>query len=188
MYIFRHTHLNEIKRKFKIEGRKVIDEGWQKFRRFTRVLIEKDSDSDEPQLLENIDWNNLRLSSIDSVQKMTKAPKHYNEASILAFMENPKGESEEKKLCGLGTPATRHTFIPKLLKSKYVEIKDKNIVITPTGEKLLQILENTSLSSIADIGETTRWEEQLSQDPTRFEEDMKIFIRAAVTSKGGNNE
>ena len=173
---------------FKIEGRKVIDEGWQKFRRFTRVLIEKDSDSDEPQLLENIDWNNLRLSSIDSVQKMTKAPKHYNEASILAFMENPKGESEEKKLCGLGTPATRHTFIPKLLKSKYVEIKDKNIVITPTGEKLLQILGNTSLSSLADIGETTRWEEQLSQDPTRFEKDMKTFIRAAVTSKGGVNE
>ena len=53
--------------------------------------------------------------------KNTKAPKYFNEASILAFMENPKSIETEGKLIGLGTAATRHTFIPKLLKSKYIE-------------------------------------------------------------------
>ena len=53
--------------------------------------------------------------------KNTKAPKYFNEASILAFMENPKSIETEGKLVGLGTAATRHTFIPKLLKSKYIE-------------------------------------------------------------------
>lgn len=32
---------------FKVEGRKVLDEGWQKFRRFTRLLKEKDEDKEE---------------------------------------------------------------------------------------------------------------------------------------------
>jgi len=173
---------------FKIEGRKILDEGWQKFRRFTRVLKEKDPDAEEIQLLENIDWRNLTLSSVKSVQKYTKAPKHFNEATILAFMENPKGESEDKKLCGLGTPATRHTFIPKLTKSKYIEIKNGNIHITKIGEKLLNLVMATPLAAIADISETTRWEEQLSQNPLAFEEKMKSFIKSAVSSNGGRNE
>ncbi|MCQ2574362.1 MAG: DNA topoisomerase [Treponema sp.] len=173
---------------FKIEGRKVIDEGWQKFRRFTRVLKEKEADSEEIQDLDNIDWHNLTLGSVDSVQKWTKPPKHFNEASILAFMENPKGESEDKKLCGLGTPATRHTFIPKLEKSKYIEVKNKNIYITDTGKRLLKIVLESPLSAIADVGETTRWEENLAQNPLGFETEIKSFIRSSMCSKGGSDE
>jgi DNA topoisomerase-3 len=166
---------------FKIEGRKVLDEGWQKFRRFTRLL--KEADFDEIQFLDNIDWNNLTLTAVKPVQKTTKPPKHFNEASILAFMENPKGESGDKKLVGLGTPATRHTFIPKLLRSKYIEVTNKNILITKNGEKLLQLIAKTPLSALADIGETTRWEEKLAQNPIQFEEDIKSYVRKAVSGE-----
>ena len=166
---------------FKIEGRKVLDEGWQKFRRFTRLL--KETDSDEIQLLDNIDWNNLTLTAVKPVQKTTKPPKHFNEASILAFMENPKGESGDKKLVGLGTPATRHTFIPKLLRSKYIEVTNKNILITKNGEKLLQLIAKTPLSALSDIGETTRWEEKLAQNPILFEADIKSYVRKAVSGE-----
>ena len=171
---------------FKVEGHKVIDEGWQKFRRFTRLLKEKDADSEEVQILDSIDWNNLTLGSVDSVQKSTKPPKHFNEASILAFMENPKGESEDKKLAGLGTPATRHTFIPKLLRLNYIEIEKKNIQITKNGEKLLHLVKETPLSAIADVSETTRWEEKLSQNPSEFENEIKEFVRSSI--KGGQND
>ena len=171
---------------FKVEGHKVIDEGWQKFRRFTRLLKEKDADSEEVQILDSIDWNNLTLGSVDSVQKSTKPPKHFNEASILAFMENPKGESEDKKLAGLGTPATRHTFIPKLLRLNYIEIEKKNIQITKNGEKLLYLVKETPLSAIADVSETTRWEEKLSQNPSEFENEIKEFVRSSI--KGGQND
>ena len=43
------------------------------------------------------------LSSVETVEKYTKAPKYFNEASILAFMENPKAEEDNGKLVGLGT-------------------------------------------------------------------------------------
>ena len=170
---------------FKVEGRKVLDEGWQKFRRFTRLLKEKDSDNEEVQILDSIDWNNLTLGSVEPVQKTTKPPKHFNEASILAFMENPKGESEDKKLVGIGTPATRHTFVPKLLRSKYIEIQNNNLVITRNGEKLLNLVRETPLASLADVGETTRWEEKLAQNPAAFESEIKDYIRSSI--KGGQN-
>ena len=170
---------------FKVEGRKVLDEGWQKFRRFTRLLKEKDEDMEEVQILDFIDWDNLTLGSVKPVQKTTKPPKHFNEASILAFMENPKGESEDKKLVGIGTPATRHTFIPKLLRSKYIEIQNNNLVMTKTGEKLLNLVRETPLATLADVGETTRWEEKLTQNPAAFESEIKDFIRSSV--KGGQN-
>ena len=170
---------------FKVEGRKVLDEGWQKFRRFTRLLKEKDEDKEEVQILDSIDWNNLTLGSVEPVQKTTKPPKHFNEASILAFMENPKGESEDKKLAGIGTPATRHTFVPKLLRSKYIEIQNNNLVITRNGEKLLNLVRETPLASLADVGETTRWEEKLAQNPAVFESEIRDFIRSSI--KGGQN-
>ena len=170
---------------FKVEGRKVLDEGWQKFRRFTRLLKEKYEDMEEVQILDFIDWDNLTLGSVKPVQKTTKPPKHFNEASILAFMENPKGESEDKKLVGIGTPATRHTFIPKLLRSKYIEIQNNNLVMTKTGEKLLNLVRKTPLAALADVGETTRWEEKLAQNPAAFESEIKDFIRSSV--KGGQN-
>ena len=125
------------------------------------------------------------LSSVKTVKKYTKAPKHFNEVSILAFMENPKGESEDKKLVGIGTPATRHTFIPKLLRSKYIEIQNNNLVITKNGEKLLHLVEETSLAALADVGETTRWEEKLAQNPAAFESEIKDYIRSSI--KGGQN-
>lgn len=171
---------------FKVAGRKVLDEGWQKFRRFTRLLKEKDEDKEEDQILDTIDWNNLTLGSVEPVQKTTKPPKHFNEASILAFMENPKGESEDKKLVGIGTPATRHTFIPKLLRSKYIEIQNNNLVITKNGEKLLNLVGETPLAALADVGETTRWEEKLAQNPTVFESEIRDFIRSSI--KGGQND
>ena len=170
---------------FKVEGRKILDEGWQKFRRFTRLLKEKDEDKEEVQILDSIDWNNLTLGSVEPVQKTTKPPKHFNEASILAFMENPKGESEDKKLSGIGTPATRHTFVPKLLRSKYIEIQNNNLVITRNGEKLLNLVRETPLASLADVGETTRWEEKLAQNPAVFESEIRDFIRSSI--KGGQN-
>ena len=170
---------------FIVDGRKVLDEGWQKFRRFTRLLKEKDEDMEEVQILDFIDWDNLTLGSVKPVQKTTKPPKHFNEASILAFMENPKGESEDKKLVGIGTPATRHTFIPKLLRSKYIEIQNNNLVITRNGEKLLNLVRETPLASLADVGETTRWEEKLVQKPAVFESEIRDFIRSSI--KGGQN-
>lgn len=171
---------------FVIEGRKILDEGWKKYRCFTKKF--KDDTEEKFQELDGIDWNNLIFKGATAEEKYTKPPKYFNEASILAFMENPKNEDESVKYSGLGTPATRHTFIPKLLKSKYIEIKDKKITATRTGEKVLSVLGQCGLRNLTDISETTRWENQLSEDPEAFEQSIKEFISNAVKAGGGDYE
>ena len=74
--------------RFKIIGRKIIDNGWKTF--VTINTPEEKENILDSQVLSEIDWNNLNLNTITIVPKNTKAPKFFNEASILAFMENPK--------------------------------------------------------------------------------------------------
>ena len=166
--------------KFKVIGRKIIDNGWKTF--VTINTPEEKENLLDSQVLSEIDWNNLRLNTITIVPKYTKAPKYFNEASILAFMENPKSIETEGKLVGLGTAATRHTFIPKLLKSKYIEFKKKDIVITELGKAFLEGLTKSPAKLLADISQTTKWEEQLKDNPELFLENIKEYIRISVST------
>ena len=95
-------------------------------------------------------------------------------------MENPKDEDAEQKLVGLGTAATRHTYIPKLTKIGYIKLDKKNILITAQGKYLLQALQNSSLKNLTDISETTNWEKQLDQEPELFLDNIKTYIRNTV--------
>lgn len=166
--------------RFKIIGRKIIDNGWKTF--VTINTPEEKENILDSQVLSVIDWNNLNLNTITIVPKNTKAPKFFNEASILAFMENPKSIETEGKLVGLGTAATRHTFIPKLLKSKYIEFNKKDIVITELGKAFLEGLTKSPAKLLADISQTTKWEEQLKDNPELFLENIKEYIRNSVST------
>lgn len=164
---------------FEVSGKKIIDEGWHRYCFVNKADFDT-SDEEDGQSLSGIDFENLNLSDIETKEKMTKAPKHFNEASILAFMENPKTENTEEKLVGLGTPATRHTFIPKLTKAGYIEVKNKNILITKKGTSFLQTVKSSPVSRIADIAQTTEWEEQLDSNPQAFLEGIKEYVRNAI--------
>lgn len=173
------VHLSVDENIFVARGTKVINAGWKDFRRFTRNLGNRNEISDA-QDLSGIELENLALKSIEVKEKFTKPPKHYNEASLLAFMENPKN-SDNQKLAGLGTSATRHTFIPKLIHNKFITAENKNLLVTKQGEKLLEVLSKTPFKNIADVSETTRWEEELSENPDSFLEEIKSYIRDAVS-------
>ena len=90
--------------KFRITGKKVVDAGWKseacndllKHIKSNRQMSvqEDDEESEEEQLLENINWNELKLIDVETKEKWTKPPAYYNEASILSFMENPKSAKE----------------------------------------------------------------------------------------------
>lgn len=186
---------------FRITGKKILVEGWktecikqtfpQPVSHDRQESVEKDTEynSDEEQPLENINWNNLFLSDVETKEKWTKPPAYFNEASILSFMENPKenrhmsveGGVPNKKLVGLGTAATRHTFIPKLTKYGYIELKKKNIIVTELGETLLKAVRASSLKNLADIAATTDWEERLDENPAQFLSDIKSFVKETVS-------
>ena len=194
----KQTFILDVDRKtFRITGRKVVKDGW-KSPLVPRPLLSKltkwddDTESDDEQSLESIDWNNLVLSDVETKEKWTKSPAFFNEASILAFMENPKAnrhnmtaedEQPKKKLVGLGTPATRHTFIPKLTKCGYIELQKKSLVTTELGKTLLKAVRSSSIKSLADIAATTDWEERLEENPALFLSDIKTFVRSSVTQK-----
>ena len=171
--------------KFKIAGKKIIKKGFKEFVQWNEDTDGKENvDEEESQPLDSMDWNNLILSEIETKEKWTKAPPYFNEASILSFTENPKSLDEsklEKKLVGLGTPATRHTFIPKLTKYGYIIVKSKNFYVTPLGETLLKAVRSSSIRSLADVAETTEWEERLDENPVRFLTDIKKFVMDSVS-------
>ena len=178
---------------FRISGRKTTEPGWKKFSDILsdrHVSVQSEETENEAQCLDGIDWNSLVLSEIETKEKWTKPPKYFNEASILSFMENPKPDrhvsvhdEQNERLVGLGTPATRHTFIPKLTANGYIEVQNKNFICTKLGETLLAALRNSALKQVADISATTQWEKDLAENPEIFEKKMKDFVRQAVSTE-----
>lgn len=165
---------------YKVTGNAIKESGWKKF----DGKKEKSDDEEEEQELPNIDWDNLKVTKIETKEKMTKPSKYFNEASILSFMENPKSLDENRqKLVGLGTAATRHTFVPKLKAAGYIEIEKKNIICTELGYKVLEIIGKTPVASLCDIAETTSWEEKLDANPESFLAGIKTFVRNSVSTK-----
>lgn len=186
--------------RFRITGKKVLEDGW-KSKDFETILkysvpdrhvsVQNGSgESEDEQTLDSIDWNSLVLSAVETKQKWTKPPAYFNEASILSFMENPKQDlhstqqddnARQKKLVGLGTPATRHTFIPKLMKHGYIELQKNNFIVTELGESLLKAVRSSNIKSLADIASTTDWEEHLDENPSKFLFDIKTFVKDSVS-------
>ncbi len=176
----KYTYKINIKNdEYRISAKENIQLGWKKYSQF---YIEKNNDNEEQELI-NIDWDNINLIDVKSEEKYTQPKKYFNEASILAFMENPKNEDIDKKLVGLGTAATRHTYIPKLEKIGYIKFDKKNILITKLGNTLLDSLEKTPLKRITDISETTEWEEKLNDMPEEFYKNIKEYVFQAVQNK-----
>lgn len=164
---------------FIVKGKHILEPGWKKYQRFTKNL--KETKEDVVQELTDINCSGLVLKNITALEKTTKPPKHYNEALLLSFMENPKG-SDNTRLSGIGTAATRHTFIPKLKRLKFIKEMGKNLIVTTEGITLLKLIESTQFRKIADVSETTRWENELNDNPDNFLEEIKQFVR---TSTGG---
>lgn len=165
---------------FRINGRSVISKGWKNY--VSTDDEDEDADEENQDLPEN-GWDNVIVKDIETKQKWTKPPKHYTDGSILAFMENPTQKDTQKKLVGLGTPATRHTFVPELVKSGFCAYEGKNLCITDLGSILLKAIRGSSLSSLTDIEETTKWEEKLEDNPSLFEEDIIRYVREACSQQ-----
>lgn len=165
---------------FKTSGKKIIQQGWKQTDEKRNVALEEEGVQVLPELApEEI----VTVQNCEVLQKMTKAQKHYTNASILAMMKNPKGDKDENlgKLAGLGTPATRAKILQGLIDRKLIEIIKQNILITEKGKFLIkQVLQLPSLADLISISTTTKWEQELQDEPQKFLENIKSFIRAEL--------
>jgi DNA topoisomerase-3 len=165
---------------FELKGIKIIDAGWRAIKgSFSDE--EKDPIQDLPEL--KID-DEVKIKAARVLEKKTKPPALYTEASLLSAMENAGnqiGNEQERKAIqnvGIGTPATRAAIIETLFKREYVK-RDKKLLL-PT-EKGLKVYELIKDKNIANVVLTSKWElalqkiENSESDLATFQKEIEAF-------------
>ena len=167
-------------KKFIAKGKKELQIGW-------KSIMQNDNDNDECDD-ENNDFSNisdshLQCKDINAVAKKTRPKPMYRFDTILSFMENPRDKDMNKKLVGLGTPATRAKILQDLINDKYIKENKKHLQVLERGKFLItQLQKNKSLLPLIDIQTTTDWEEMLARDYNAFYNEIKNFVKNACTT------
>ncbi len=110
----------------------------------------------------------VEVLGANALDKRTRPPRRFTDASLLTAMETAGKNLDEKELSdamrqnGLGTPATRASIIETLLKRRYVERAKKSLVATDKGVRLIEVVHPDAKSPAM----TGRWEARL-QNTTR---------------------
>lgn len=147
---------------FITRGTSIIDMGWTKL----NILSEKEkNDKKKEELIPNLTKDEIVINKkCEALQKKTKPPAYYNEATLLSAMENAgrfvedENLKEQLKESGLGTPATRASIIERLINVSYIERKGKSLIPTEKGLNLISVIPKELRSA-----ETTgKWERGLS--------------------------
>lgn len=157
---------------FLTKGTTIIQEG------FTKLNVITERDKKEEDILPNVKkGENVLNEEAKILNKKTKPPSYYNEASLLSAMENAgrfienEDLKEQLKESGLGTPATRASIIERLLQVGYIERKGKSLIPTQKGIKLIEVVPKELKSP-----ETTgKWEKGLSSI-SKGNMESKVFM------------
>ncbi|MDG2194373.1 MAG: DNA topoisomerase, partial [Polaribacter sp.] len=100
------------------------------------------------------------------LEKETKPPRNFTEASLLRAMETAGKQVDDDEMRelmkenGIGRPSTRASIIETLFRRKYIERKKKLVLPTSTGIQLIELIDNELLKS-AEL--TGRWEKRLKE-------------------------
>ena len=166
---------------FRTSVRIVTDEGW-------KVVFKKDNtstDIDNENEEENNASSNVSFTKgekgphIPSLsEKWTQPPKPYTEATLLRAMETAGKFVDNDELRdamkenGIGRPSTRAAIIETLFKRHYIRKERKNLVATPTGIELIDLIHEDILKSPELTGV---WEKKL-RDIEHRQYDAGMFI------------
>ena len=131
-------------------GSTVVFDGFRKL-----YNEEKDNGSVQPKQEDHIpdvkSDEPLKLDAVSPAQHYTKPPARYNEASLIAKLEE----------LGIGRPSTYPTIISTLLK-EYVTLEDKQLIPQGMGRGVVLLLES-SFESYVDYAFTAELEDKLDE-------------------------
>ena len=176
---------------FRVTGKQIEDEGWRNVLAAAGGKTEEDEEKkeDEERVLPAFVKGESGEHSPQLSQKMTTAPKYYTEATLLRAMETAGKNVEDEALRealkenGIGRPSTRAAIIETLFRRNYIRKERKNILSTPVGEALIDVIHEELLKS-AEL--TGRWEKKLRDieghryGAGQFVEDMKQMVQEIV--------
>ncbi|WP_418263674.1 DNA topoisomerase 3 [Flavobacterium faecale] len=173
--------LEVVNSEFKLKGSKIIEPGWRLVK--GSFLDDNDSVQDLPEFKIG---DEVKIKQAKVLEKKTKPPVLYTEASLLAAMENAGkqiDDEKERKILqeiGIGTPATRASIIETLFKREYIKREKKSLLPT---EKGLKVYEWVKDNKIADVAMTAEWELELQKienneaDAVHFQRRMEDFTK-----------
>jgi DNA topoisomerase-3 len=162
---------------FKTTGKEILTKGW-------RVAFETEEskakkESNEQATLPSFIKGEKGPHEPSFLEKETKPPRNFTEASLLRAMETAGKQVDDDNLRelmkenGIGRPSTRASIIETLFRRKYIERQKKLVVPTQTGIDLINIIDNELLKS-AEL--TGRWEKRL-KEIERGEFNAGTFIK-----------
>lgn len=160
---------------FKTTGKEIIKKGW-------RVVFENKNESKtskETGILPNFVKGEKGPHEPSFLEKQTKPPNQFTEASLLRAMETAGKQVDDEELRdlmkdnGIGRPSTRANIIETLFRRQYIKRNKKQILPTITGIKLIDTIQNELLKS-AEL--TGKWEKQL-KDIEKGEYSAGTFIK-----------
>jgi DNA topoisomerase-3 len=152
--------------KFKTEGKVMTSAGWLEV--YGKSTIDDDSTPGKAlPALSAEDKSQAKTLGGTLHTEATKPPPRYTEATLLSAMETAGKLVEDEELAeamkerGLGTPATRGETIEKLIKQKYMDRDQRELVPSAKAEQLIQFLDAVKALEIASPAMTGEWEHQL---------------------------
>ncbi|ETO98926.1 DNA topoisomerase III [Lachnoanaerobaculum sp. MSX33] len=143
---------------FTSTGKVIKEEG------FTKYLKEYKSKKNEDLELPDVSIGDvITIENKEIKEKYTQPPKHFTEDTLLKAMELAGNDALEKGVEvereGLGTPATRAGIIENLIYKEFIERDKKNLIATPKGKSLIEIVADNFKS----VEMTAQWEMELSE-------------------------
>lgn len=180
---------------FKVTGKQILDPGW-------RVIFAKDQqdeakeNTEEERTLPAFHKGESGPHEPMLNEKWTQPPRPYTEATLLRAMETAGKLVDNDELRdamkenGIGRPSTRAAIIETLFKRHYIRKERKNLIATPTGVELIQLIHEELLKS-AEL--TGIWEKKLreierkSYDASTFLTELKQMVTEIVYSVLSDN-
>lgn len=160
---------------FRTKSRTIIEMGWKEYQE-----DKEDEKSNKDDDIIDYALPALKIGQIGSIdktqieEKKRTPPKVFTEASLLSAMEK----------YNLGTEATRASIIETILKREYCRRNKKIIEATDKGVYFINSLESLDverLSKFITVKESAVWEELLANNPSKFYDEISIFIENLVT-------
>lgn len=177
---------------FKVTGKQILEPGWRVlFAKETKDSAEETKDNEEERALPAFTKGESGPHEPALYEKWTQPPRPYTEATLLRAMETAGKLVDNDELRdalkenGIGRPSTRAAIIETLFKRHYIRKERKNLIATPTGVELIQLIHEELLKS-AEL--TGIWEKKLrgierkSYDAATFLTELKQMVTDIVYS------
>lgn len=150
---------------FKTEGKVLVHEGWLavygkagNLEESLPALSEKDGETPKAKIL-----------NAEIEEDATKPPPRYSEATLLGAMEHAGKFVDDDEIAealkekGLGTPATRAQIIEHLIREKYMERIQRELIPTIKAENLIEFLKVVQIEQLTSPAMTGEWEFRLHE-------------------------